>query len=178
MRTDPASDETLVRALAGDADCLGQLLEASRPRLRRLARRVFGPRPPGHADEDDAIQSAFLRAVRHWRSFRGQTRGSFDAWLSAIARREACRLRDALPLSLRPLESLDLREESGSDAAAATLDAAEHVLCTLNETGREVAVLALQGLRQKEIALRLGISTRWVRSLTSSAQALARDVAW
>lgn len=171
---DVALDEILGRALAGDAECLGRLFEAARPRLRRLARRVLGPRPPGHADEEDVIQSAFLRAVKHWRSFRGKSHSSLDAWLAAIVRAEACRLRDALALPRQPLERLALRDESPSDGAGAAHDAAERVLGLLSGTGREVALLALQGLRQKEIARRLGISTRWVRAVTSAAHARAR----
>ncbi len=79
------SDETLVRAvLAGDVEAYGKLVERYQNSYARFAVRMLG----SHADADEALQSAFVRAFRALRQCQDPQR--FGVWLYRIVVNE-CR---------------------------------------------------------------------------------------
>lgn len=82
---DTRSDAALVAAVVrGDTDAFGTLLQRHRDAYTRFAVRMLG----SHADADDALQSAFLRAYRAIARCRDP--GRFGGWLYRIVVNE-CR---------------------------------------------------------------------------------------
>jgi RNA polymerase sigma factor (sigma-70 family) len=82
------SDPMLDRALAGDQDALGQILEQERSNLTRRARRQLNGAVGRAVGASDFIQTCFRSAVRAFPSFRGRSRHSFHAWLMGIFTRK------------------------------------------------------------------------------------------
>ena len=87
----------LVRARAGDAAALGQLLERYRNYLLALARVQIGRRLQRKVEEGDLVQETFLEAHRAFGRFRGTTEAEFAYWLRQIL---AARL--AMLLRMKP----------------------------------------------------------------------------
>lgn len=80
-----ASDEELVaRAVAGDRDSFGRLLERHYDRIHGLAWHLTGSR----SDADDVAQEVCCTLVEKIATFRGESR--FGTWLCGIAY-NACR---------------------------------------------------------------------------------------
>src|SRR3990172_11497875 len=77
---DLETDEALGAAvLRGDEAAFRALYRRHTPRLRRLVARLLGG---GNADADDAVQEAWMRAVRALGEFRHDA--SFATWIGAI----------------------------------------------------------------------------------------------
>lgn len=74
-------------ALQGNRDALDQLLATYRVRLYRQALRIVG----NPEDAEDALQDAFLSAVRHLDQFEG--RSSFVTWLTRVVINAAAMVR-------------------------------------------------------------------------------------
>lgn len=138
---------------------LGDLFDAHRTRLYRLARRITGD------DEDarDLVQEAFVRAARRPGSVPGSEKGA-EAWLVRILvnlcrdRGRRRRVRRAHPVETR-LET-DAVAESAT-VARATVRAA---LAQLPAKRRAVVVLReLEDLDTGEVASLLGMSRVTVR---------------
>src|SRR5438034_10896481 len=77
-------DQLLQAARQGDKDAQGRLLEAFRRPLLRLARRESHPTLQSKAGASDAVQEAFLQALREIDTFRGCTPDQLLAWLRVI----------------------------------------------------------------------------------------------
>ncbi|HBE71126.1 MAG TPA: RNA polymerase subunit sigma-24 [Planctomycetaceae bacterium] len=86
------SQALLVRAKQGDAAALGDLLTATHPYLRVLAKSMLDRRLQGKAAAEDLIQEAFLEAHRDFQSFRGDKLPEFLAWLRRILSNRASKL--------------------------------------------------------------------------------------
>lgn len=100
--------DLLVCARAGDAAAFGSLVMPHRDAILRLAHRILRNRE----DAEDAVQTAFLDALRHLDTFQGRSR--FSSWLTRIALNAAfMRLRAT---RRRPETSLDEMVE-GENAA-------------------------------------------------------------
>jgi RNA polymerase sigma-70 factor (ECF subfamily) len=69
----------LACARAGDAAAFGSLVMPHRDAILRLTQRILRNRE----DAEDAVQSAFLDALRHLNAFEGRSR--FSSWLTSIA---------------------------------------------------------------------------------------------
>ena len=80
----PSDPELVAAVLAGDDAAFGDLVRRYRDTYTRFAVRMLG----SHADADDVLQSAFLRAYRALGACREPAR--FGAWLSQIVVNE-CR---------------------------------------------------------------------------------------
>jgi RNA polymerase sigma-70 factor (ECF subfamily) len=76
--------ELLDRALQGDPEALGRLLEAQRPGLHRLAQRQLEGRLAVRVDASDVIQQTFLEAYRSFPQFAGREPRELLAWLQSI----------------------------------------------------------------------------------------------
>jgi RNA polymerase sigma-70 factor (ECF subfamily) len=74
----------LMRARAGDADALGQLLELYRNYLRFVARALIGQALRVRFDASDLIQETFLKAGREFSHFLGSTEPELTSWLRQI----------------------------------------------------------------------------------------------
>ena len=110
------SDEQIVqRALTGDADAFGEIVERWERRIFALAFGMLGR----EEDARDATQETFLAAFRSLRSFRGEAKVS--SWLHRIAinqcitRQRRARVRSEIAL-----------EEEPTDASAAGFLAPAH----------------------------------------------------
>jgi len=101
-------EHLLACARAGDAAAFASLVMPHRAGILRLTQRILRNRE----DAEDAVQTAFLEALRHLDSFQGRSR--FSSWLTRIALNAAfMRLR----LSRRRTES-SLDEIVERDTAA------------------------------------------------------------
>jgi RNA polymerase sigma-70 factor (ECF subfamily) len=74
----------LVQARQGDREALGQLLEAQRAALQRLAKRQLSGRIAVRVDASDIIQQTFLEAHRSFQQFAGADAHELTAWLQRI----------------------------------------------------------------------------------------------
>jgi RNA polymerase sigma factor (sigma-70 family) len=97
---------TVIAAQAGDARALDRLLSAYLPLIYNVVGRALN----GHADTDDVVQEAMLRAVRGLSALRDPA--AFRSWLVAVAVRQ---LRDHF--RARPATPADLGDEVPDPAA-------------------------------------------------------------
>jgi DNA-directed RNA polymerase specialized sigma24 family protein len=106
------SDGDLVRAArAGDASCLGLLLERHLADMRAVAVALLGYGP----DAEDAVQDAMLAALRSLDELRDLD--AVGAWLRTIVR-NACRMQFR---AVRPVVELQW-DVAGGDSAEEVLD--------------------------------------------------------
>src|SRR5262245_34242471 len=77
-------NDLLERALQGDREALGRLLESQRALLHRLAERQLKGRITTRVDPSDVLQQTFLEAHRCFPQFAGQDARELAAWLRAI----------------------------------------------------------------------------------------------
>ena len=95
MTTIPATDAELVRrAQAGDLAAFEGLVSRYEQRVYTLTRRIVGQ----EQDAEDVTQQAFISALEHLASFRGEA--SFATWLTRIATHAALKIirkRQGLP---------------------------------------------------------------------------------
>jgi RNA polymerase sigma-70 factor (ECF subfamily) len=177
--SEPSGDDDLVRRyLAGDAGAFTTLMERHQQRVYAVCVRVLGNRE----DAADAVQDAFLSALRKLGQFRGDA--LFTTWLHRVAV-NACydilRKRARQPL-LHLAEDPDgpAREEGipipdHADAVAGTRDAAA-ALALVPEEFRVALVLAdVQDMAYEEIARVLDVPIGTVKSRVHRGRlALAR----
>lgn len=150
-----------------------ELFELTRRPLYGLALRMTGR--PDLAD--DAVQETFVDVVRGVRSFRGDAR--LTTWLYRVAVRAALRVasrargRD----EELPAEPIDAGEDPAH--AAAERDSADRILAAIAALPAPqravVALSALEGLAQTEIAEVLGIPPGTVHSRLHEARARLRE---
>jgi RNA polymerase sigma-70 factor (ECF subfamily) len=111
-------NELLEQARQGDGEALGQLLEAQREALHRLAERQLGGRIAVRVDASDVIQQTFLEAYRSFPQFAGQDVRELVAWLQSILDHKiAGAIRDHTLLQKRNLgreQSIDDSHGGGS----------------------------------------------------------------
>ncbi len=72
-------DEDVVRAMNGDKEAFGRLVERYQAMVYTLAYNALGT----HIDAEDAAQEVFLRAYRKLPGFRGAS--AFSTWLFRLA---------------------------------------------------------------------------------------------
>jgi len=181
-------DETaLVRRVQdGERDLFYEL-------IRPYARRVYSAtlailRNP--ADAEDAAQEAILKAFRHVRQFRAESR--FSTWLIQIAVNEArMRRRKEHADLMEPIA--DRRDDEGNytprdfadwrEIPSESLERKEireklaEALAMLGEIYSEVFVLRdMQHLSIEETALALGISVASVKTRLLRARLMLRDL--
>ncbi len=188
----PDLEQLLSLARAGDGTALGQLLQLYRNYLTVLARVQIGRRLQGKVDASDVVQSAFLKAHRHFEQFRGQSEKELTAWLRQIllshlinvvrhyhgSRRRDLRLERDLAIELdqssRDLDRALFAEQTSPSQNACKREQAvllADALGQLPEDYRQVIVLRhLEGLPFTEVAARMGrsldsVDKLWVRAL-------------
>jgi RNA polymerase sigma-70 factor (ECF subfamily) len=201
-REEPAVEELLRRAAAGDADAAGRAVQAHDDRLRRVVRLRLDPRVARRADVDDVLQETHLEAFQRLREFLAARAVPFVIWLRALAvqrcvtlarRHLAAEVRDARrerPLagpvpadatSMALEEALSAHVTTPSRAAARTETRASlrAAIQTLDPFDREIVCLRnFEALDNAEAAAVLGISPaaaskRFLRALVRLRDALA-----
>jgi RNA polymerase sigma-70 factor (ECF subfamily) len=78
------ADKLLEQAREGDLEALGQLLEAQRAALQRLAERQLAGRIAVRLGASDIVQQTCLEAHRSFQQFAGQGAQQLAAWLEGI----------------------------------------------------------------------------------------------
>jgi RNA polymerase sigma factor (sigma-70 family) len=156
-----------------DDQTFSELLEAVRPRLKRLLRSYDIP----PEDAEDIVQEALLDALRKWDSIRQK-----DAWLLGTVRfkcsnywkRKRGDRVEACDFSM--LEELSLPQAPDQEQTEIALDLRS---LTRGVDGRHRAALWLRfgvGLSTDEVAQQLGYSSTSIRKLTG--RCLARLQRW
>jgi RNA polymerase sigma-70 factor, ECF subfamily len=195
----PSIPELVRRARAGEATALHDLLQRSRDFVRLLVRRRSPERLRARLDGSDIVQEALLRAVCHFRHFRGTEELAWRAWLRRITEREvvrqvrqhlgaACRsVLDEQPLAapadssqgpnLQPWTApINSPSQEAMRKERALLLAG--ALARLPADSREVLVLRhLEGLDFAQVAARLERSVGATRALWARAlQKLRQEI--
>lgn len=173
MTTSPSTDVELVRrAQAVDLTAFEELVSRHEQRVYTLARRIVGQ----EQDAEDVTQQAFLSALEHLSSFRGEA--SFATWLTRITTHAALKIirkRQGLPtVSLEvateedetygsvphPEYIADWRESPAELATRSeTQRLIDEALAQLDEKHRLVFLLRdVEGLSVKETAEALQLS--------------------
>ncbi len=162
MRTE---SELIAAVQAGDERAFRELYRAHTPGMYAMALRLLARQS---ADAEDAIQEAWLRAVRGLGKFRGES--TLRTWLVGIA------VRCALEIGRRRTPRLDspLDDEIARSPDLARLDL-EAALAALADGYREIVVLHdIHGYTHAEIADLLGIDQGTSRSQLSRAHQILR----
>ena len=146
--------ELVVRAAAGNAECLGELFDRHAGRVKSLALRIV--RNPEEAE--DVVQEVFVQAWRQAGRFDA-TRGNVLAWLSIMARSRSLdrwrRLATRRETAVGEAHQLEAPRPAGDTPSAW---AARSALSDLPADQRGPLELAYwEGLSQSEIAERLGL---------------------
>ena len=180
--TDLPDSELAQRARAGDKQAIEHLIRRYNRKLYRTARAILRD----DAEAEDAVQDAYIQAIRGLASFRGDS--SLGTWLTRIAANEALmrRRRNARRAEVIPLrddgESL-MEEIPGEEAATPEREAMgnqvrsllEKQIDALPDLYRAVFVLrAVEELSVEETALALGLPEATVRTRYFRARALLR----
>ena len=186
LRTEPPSDEDVVRRIrGGDTALFEVLMRRYNQRLYRVARGIVRD----HAEAEDVMQQAYLNAYTHLDQY--EYRGSFAGWLTRIAVHEAFagHRRRAVAAAAESIvgdgpggriasPSPDPEQAALSNELRKDLEA---IIDSLAEAYRSVFVLRqVEGLTTAETAEALGLSedvvkTRLHRARAMLREALARD---
>jgi RNA polymerase sigma-70 factor (ECF subfamily) len=183
------TDQELVAAcLAGRESAYALLVERYTPRLHRIAARIC--RHP--QDAEDAVQEAFLQAVRDLRKWKPTA--PLEAWLVTITVRTAQKVdqrsnrvasrSDSLDAPLPDGNQRELKDQGSSSdpaAAAGRADLSARLAAAIEDLPskyRQAVTLRFQeGLSPKEIAEHLGLPERTVRThLLRGLRALKESV--
>jgi RNA polymerase sigma-70 factor (ECF subfamily) len=181
------NEEVLVRRVKdGEHDLFYELI---RPYERRLYAAAFAILR-NEADAEDAVQEAVLKAFKHIRQFRAESR--FSTWLTQITVNEArMRKRKEHAHLVEPIT--DHQDEEGNytprefadwrEIPSETLERKEvrqrlaEALISLGQKYSEVFVLRdMQHLSIEETAKALGITTASVKTRLLRARLMLRDL--
>ena len=169
------SDSMLVeRTLAGDLVAADVLLRRHFRTCYLIALSTVGER----AEAEDVCQEAFIMALSKLHECRAPDRVS--SWLATIVRNTGRNRRRYLDLRRsEPIgdhTQLATGAQADDMAASAELrDQLRHALGQLPQVQREIVLLHdLEGMRHREIAVRLGVSEVMSRRHLSDARAILR----
>ncbi len=175
--------ELIARARARDEVAIRAILQANNRRLFRIARGILR----NDSEAEDVVQEAYVRALTHLDSFRGES--SLSTWLSRIAMNEAMgRLRGRRPsldLDSLPQESLAAQiipfptavsDPEKSMAQRQIQEVVEHAIDRLPEPFRLVFITrVMEEMTVEETAELLGIKAETVKTRLHRARALLRQ---
>ena len=118
-----ASDDHVLfsKALSGDRDALGELLERYRPYLRVLARRQLDSAMNARVDASDIVQQTCLEAHRDFGVFHGRSVGELISWLRRILEHNALQsIETHLVTQKRSVaREVSVRDSNGADPVLA-----------------------------------------------------------
>jgi RNA polymerase sigma-70 factor, ECF subfamily len=161
-----APDEELVAAyLAGETEAFGTLIQRHERRVYNLALRMMGR----EEDARDAVQDAFLTAMRRLSTFRGDAQ--FTTWMHRVtvnACYDLLRKRRRAPLLDAPREEgMPEREPVApdlSDSVDLSLDVRRALLEVPPDYRAAMILHDVQDLPYEEVAAILGVPIGTVRS--------------
>jgi RNA polymerase sigma-70 factor (ECF subfamily) len=166
--SEPSMQQLVVRLARGEEAAFAELYDASADRLHHYLTARLGSRDAA----SDVLQTAFLRAVKSRRRFRGVENPV--AYLFQIARNEAMRWAKQRRGNDRPLAAVEVFAASGD--VFGQQDEAEIVVAALGRLAAEdrelVELKVFAGLTLREIADVTGlpqgtVATRYRRALES-----------
>ncbi len=193
MNPDSSFDEFVQRLQAGDDDAAAKVFHRFAERLIALARSRLGNQIRGKVDAEDVLQSVY-------KSFFLRTaEGKFEivdwdglwALLVVITVRKCSRKRRTFNQAARAVSRERPYELFGDDAdgswqvlsreatpaeAVMLTDTLEHVMTGLDEQGRAIVALKLQGNTEAEISEHTGRSGRTVRRVLARIRKRLREV--
>lgn len=170
------SDAQLVaRILGGDVDSFGVLFQRYRDTCTRFAVRMLG----SHADADDVLQSAFMRAYRNLSRCRDPHR--FGGWLYQIVVNEcrtfASRQRRRELRFVRDTELVDRAAAAEEDSSGAITEHIEQALAKLPVEQREAFLLKyVEEMSYEEIAEVTGVGVSALKMRVKRACDALRDL--
>lgn len=188
----PSDEELVRRAQEGELEAFEELMGRHARWVFTLARRITGH----DHDAEDAAQQAFLLAMEHLGSFRGDA--AFATWLRSIATRAA--LAVLRKRKTRQEVSLDAATGSEEDAGDNSIPHPEYIACwrqspeelvrrretarlieealeSLDEKHRPVFVLRdIEGFSIQETAALLGLSEANVKVRLLRARLKLREI--
>ncbi len=106
-------EDLLIAARNGNKDAQGQLLEACRRPLLRLARRRLSPGLLSKGAGSDVVQETFLQALREINTFRGCTPEQMLAWLRVIMEHTLSNFRRRFHSEKREVGAGSVGEDGG-----------------------------------------------------------------
>jgi RNA polymerase sigma-70 factor (ECF subfamily) len=184
---DQCNEEALIRRIReGERELFYQLIRPYERRIYSTALAIAR----NQADAEDIAQEAVLKAFKHIRQFRAESR--FSTWLIQITVNEArMRIRRQHANKIEPI--VDRQDEEGNyvprdfadwrEIPSEALERKEvrqklaEALATLGEKYREVFVLRdMQHLSIEETAKALGISSASVKTRLLRARLMLRDL--
>ncbi len=163
---EPPDAELVARIVRGDESSFRALYRRHTPAMFGVARRLLARGP----DAEDAVQEAWLRAVRGLSGFRWES--ALRTWLVGIA------VRCALETGRRRLPSRPLEGDDEHSSVPHTGDLAidlDAAISALSNGYRQVLVLHdVEGYTHAEIAALLGVDEGTSKSQLSRARATLR----
>jgi RNA polymerase sigma-70 factor (ECF subfamily) len=177
---------SLDRALLGDVEARGQLLETFRPYIRVMVRGLRDGKLQARLDDSDLIQDALLEAHRAFPSFRGTTLAEVTAWMRQIVlgtvshalRRHLGTARRDLGREQPLTEDVAIRNQTPAEQAIRAEQAARmaQALAQLPEDMQQVLLgRHMDNLPYAELAQRLQRSEGAVRILYTRAVRRLRE---
>lgn len=132
MSTATSDEQIVERALTGDAEAFGEIVQRWERRIFALSFGMLGR----EEDARDATQETFLAAFRNLRAFRGEAKVS--SWLHRIAVNQCItRQRRA---KIRSESTLETEEEKDASSFAAPVGYSPARVCENSETTAAVRV--------------------------------------
>lgn len=178
--TEPTDEALLDRFIRGDAEALGLLAERYEPSLVGLARAMLGGRDDAARD---AVQEAWVRVIRHARSFDG--RSAFRTWVYRIVINKCHDMRAGLARNAAaPLAEKDQRaaapsreDPSGAGHRGAELNGTlRHAMDDLSPGSRLILLLCYhRELSHTQVADILDIPLGTVKSRLHAALTTLRE---
>ncbi len=171
-------------ARQGNAKALGEALAQCRDYLLLVADDRLGLELRSKTNPSDLVQETFLRAVRHFESFRGRTAGEWRVWLRKIlernlaehARQFAATAKRELrrEIALDRFTNIEISTESESPSRSlGRLEREAALFCALDRLAphyRDVVVWHHRDQRSfEEIALTIGKTPEAARKLWTRA---------
>jgi len=171
------------QVLAGDRAHFETLVRRHERRVFRVALAVLG----NFEDAEEAMQDAFVKAYRHLKDFRRESR--FSTWLTRIAVNEALQKRQARKENVALDESREIASSSlprnfepwGADpekqyGRKEVREIVEKAIQSLPEIYREALVLRdLEGMSAAEAAAALEITVPALKSRLLRARLMMRE---
>lgn len=165
--SDSAAGHLLARAVAGDAEALGHILEQVRPRVVVWAAGRLSARLRGEVQPEDVAQEVLLAVHRDFAGFCDGSYDDFLRWVFTIARHRVADLADRSEAEKRRLptpQSFSQTSPSGAMSRREEIARLFRALDRLAPDDREVLVLRKVEERPvAELAALWGISENAVR---------------
>lgn len=188
---DDRGDRTLAQQCqGGDEQAFEELWERYAQKLVRLARSRISERLAARIEAEDVVQSVFRTFFGHIQENRFTFEQENDLWKLLVsmtlnklrnkvdwhtaAKRDVSVERSMSGGTSTYPSAFDVDGETPSPEAVVTfIDLLEHFMNELRENDRQVLEMRLQGLKQEEIAEKIGCTERTVRRILERIRGVA-----